>query len=214
VLVHQFDAIDQDGTTKRGVHAEWAPCSRNEWCTRFSDRFSASVINRRVPYLYDAKQPGFILQPFAVDRAFLCGYKQDGGTMGKVCSPPGISEQCVPGCRLQRPTWSDGLRRSRGQLWQLLEEQEEDMISGLRNGVRSCGQDTCYYNELVLSANVWVQHLPQIIEAIFFPKFAHDAEGKARSSLWRFHMQYPGVFVPLVSLDLANIDAPFEVVES
>ena len=28
----------------------------------------------------------------------LCSYTSDGGTMTKICQPPGVTDKCIPGC--------------------------------------------------------------------------------------------------------------------
>uniref|UniRef100_A0A7S0P0A4 Uncharacterized protein n=1 Tax=Calcidiscus leptoporus TaxID=127549 RepID=A0A7S0P0A4_9EUKA len=93
----------------RGQHSEWLPCY-DGWCWEFSDRFSGSIINKRLPHIFDDNRPGFVLQPEAAGEAFLCAYFRDGGTMDKKCHPPGVTSSCVPGCRMPYSVWSDGLR--------------------------------------------------------------------------------------------------------
>ena len=43
----------------------WLPCPDHHWCTKFGDRFSTSLVNRRVPYTFSATNPGVIIAPSA-----------------------------------------------------------------------------------------------------------------------------------------------------
>ena len=42
VLLHQFDDMED-------TNAPWMPCPQFKWCGEFGDRFSASMINARLP---------------------------------------------------------------------------------------------------------------------------------------------------------------------
>ena len=44
VLVHQFDTPDA-----ARYDSPWLPCPADKWCSKWADRFSTSVINRRIP---------------------------------------------------------------------------------------------------------------------------------------------------------------------
>ena len=77
---------------------EWMPCAHG-WCAVYGDRLPASLISRQSPWLYskpDSPQAGFIARSESV--RLWCGYFVDGGTMSKVCDPPGKSATCTPGC--------------------------------------------------------------------------------------------------------------------
>eukprot|EP00965_Chrysotila_dentata_P192542 6175240-Pleurochrysis_carterae.AAC.2 len=91
---------------------------------------------------------GLLVDPSVATKAFLCGYPRDGGTMGKVCHPPGVSDWCVPGCRMPYSVWSDPMRKDIHSVKQLLEEHKASMDRGERNGDRSCLQPNCFYNEV------------------------------------------------------------------
>ena len=92
VLVHQFDAMDSGGG-----HPAWLPCSTSEWCARYRDRVSVSVVNAALPHVFDADKPGFLVSPAVA--VVLCAFAGDGGTMHKNCEPVGQPlERCTPGC--------------------------------------------------------------------------------------------------------------------
>ena len=88
VLMHQFD-----GTTDP-THP-WLPCPPQQWCNAFSDRISASLINRRIPFLFKEGGVGIILAPSKTK--LRCSYFGDGGTMPRRCGPR-PAKGCEPGC--------------------------------------------------------------------------------------------------------------------
>ena len=67
-----------------------------------ADRFSGSVINRRVPFIFMGKHgrgaPGFVLSSAAAYASLFCGFTHDTGTVMAQCHPPGLSYNCSPGC--------------------------------------------------------------------------------------------------------------------
>ena len=54
VLLHQWDAMD-DGV----AHQPWMPCGDGEWCWKFQDRVSASLVNKALPHVFDRARGGF-----------------------------------------------------------------------------------------------------------------------------------------------------------
>jgi hypothetical protein len=92
VLIHNFDAMESGGG-----HPDWLPCSIHEWCARFRDRVSVSVVNSELPYVFDSNAGGFVVSPTVA--VVLCAFAGDGGTMQKNCEPVGQPlERCTPGC--------------------------------------------------------------------------------------------------------------------
>ena len=91
VLLHQLDAMD-DGHNE----PEWLPCPAHQWCHDFGDRFSASIVNSRLPFIFSPRNAGFVLNPAKV--SINCAYPKDGATMHQTCNPPGRSSSCMPGC--------------------------------------------------------------------------------------------------------------------
>ena len=191
--MHQLDAMD-DG------HDEppWLPCPEHLWCREFGDRFSASIINPQMPFIFSDQKPGVVLNPEAL--LVNCAYRKDGATMHQTCDPPGRSEWCIPGCA----SWGGGFPPS--HLQEMLQQQADDPNpwSG------SCGQGGgCRHNEIVLDAATWVQHLPDTIQGFFAP--SGSVEWQARQLQQRFADAF-GVAtstVPLFFLDLENLEAPF-----
>lgn len=94
----------------------WRPCSNQKlWCKVYGDRMPASIINKRVPWLYskgDSALAGFLIAPQTV--SLYCAYSGDGSTMNKMCEPPGLSSSCMPGCPLGHDDTNWCSRRDEG----------------------------------------------------------------------------------------------------
>ena len=76
------------------------------------------------------------------------------------------------------------------------------------------------YNEVILDAAFWTPHLPQVVEAVFFPATSVPGEALARRVRDSFQeaFMYPAGLPPLVRMDLehginGNPLVPFELVE-
>ena len=141
LVVHQFDGVGlvqmlQETAIRNRLPAErtgnvttavpWLPCPEDSWCSKFADRFSASVVSRRSPYMLSDGAPGVILAPATVSRALLCAWANDGHSMTEelTCMPPGAvwmgrdvghwrfesSANCTPGC--YRPLTAQELARN------------------------------------------------------------------------------------------------------
>ena len=82
VLVHQFDTPDAVR-----YNNPWRPCPADKWCSKWADRYSTSIINRRIPHVFSADESGFVVRPLAVE--ILCAWSQDGGSMGRRCPVAG-----------------------------------------------------------------------------------------------------------------------------
>ena len=109
VVVHQFDGVHfyellqatvlrdfsdhkdrgldhscHEGACQAKGHVQqsnpWLPCPQDTWCSKYADRFSASVVNRRLPHLLSSFIPGLVLKPAAVAASLLCGWANDGHT--------------------------------------------------------------------------------------------------------------------------------------
>ena len=79
MLVHSFDDMDHRADP-------WKPCPPSMWCHRYSDRFSACLMNQRVPHLFNGWVGGFIIAPGAmspVRNSIACQWSYDAGTMGQ-----------------------------------------------------------------------------------------------------------------------------------
>jgi hypothetical protein len=73
---------------------------------------------------------------------------------------------------------------------------------------------------MILDAAFWTPHLPQVVEAIFFPATSVPGEALARRVRASFQeaFMYPADLPPLVRMNLdkgtnGNLMAPFELVE-
>ena len=107
VLVHQVDALDDGREGIDGGSTPWLPCPPTHngaptWCRQFSDRFSASFISARLPFPFSRTRAGFVLSPSHVK--IRCSYPTDGGSMKRLCDPPGGSDHCSPGCWVEHET--------------------------------------------------------------------------------------------------------------
>lgn len=171
----------------------------------FSDRVSASMMNAQVPYYYDMEAGGMILDPALA--TILCSWAFDGGTMGMQGDPeqtPGCyGKKCEPG-NAGYCYWEPG--------------QEKQMMQQQRNRPQGqgCGQPTCGYNEIVLSGATWQSSLPGLIQAFYFPVGGMSAEEKVRKHHQNFLTAFglESSLVPLLRLDLANRQIPFQLVDS
>ena len=79
--------------------------------------------------------------------------------------------------------------------------------------LHSCGQPDCLYNELVFDAAVWVRELPRTIPAIFFPKGGDPAHARGLRDRFADAFGLVRSAVPLLRLDLTDLDSPFEVAQ-
>ena len=90
----------------------WEPCPPTSWCEKYNDRLPASLINRRLPYVYQ-QNGGLVISPQR--RHVFCSYFHDGGTMQKFCAKDGSApEGCVPGCSdkdTSQPNWCEELSK-------------------------------------------------------------------------------------------------------
>ena len=91
MIDHLTDTDDWDD-------APWLPSTN----PRLGDRFSGSIINRRTPAIFMGKYgrglPGFIISPGSAQASLMCGFTHDAGTVRAQCDPPGLSNECSPGC--------------------------------------------------------------------------------------------------------------------
>jgi len=163
--------------------------------------------------------------------------------MGRRCSSPSSasvdgseSNSCIPGCSerdsAHEPLWCStrfvppyhwpDFERGwcpwpPGSLRQMLEQHEASWRNYTYPNVR-CGQPSCFYNEVILSAEAWVRHLPATIEAVFFMAASVGTEHEARAravhrALVRQYGQAVAA-VPLVEMNLSRLDRPFELAGS
>ena len=212
VLVHQVDSLD-DGRDA----ALWEPCPRRgEWCSPYSDRMAATMINAKLPFLYSHDSPGFILSE---DVSIRCSFPRDGNSMAKVCDEEDDEDECVPGCFTHGAGCKDHGESCYESMKSMIEAHEKHHQAN--NQCVPKGQhdpsNLCQYNEVVLdgTARRWKAKLPRIIDAVFFP--AGKGEHLAREIHADFLKAYKlnAMQVPLVKLDLSRSNAnarPFVLV--
>ena len=189
--------------------------------SRFSDRFSISIVNARHPDIYQGPvaaqthSPGFVLSP-AVQSRMSCGYPKDGQTTGLQCRTPGGDKGCKPGCArnvcgVNGRRWNCHWPAS--QLKELMELQDSE--SGTW-GHREYSHDV--YNEIILDTHrrPWAMDLPSAIDAIFVQVSA-SAEEKYQAiqihgSFLAAYLNHPeATAVPLLLFDKTSVDAPFSL---
>ena len=196
LLLHTFDAPDD--------HREdvWAGCPKDGWCYRYSDRLSASIVNRQLPSFFWAAEVDSTLQQamggFVLDGAIIqqtvnesiyCGWGADAGTMGMLCDPLGrqpkgcVADECtcLPGCRTG---YQCGRMEYEGDYCWRPPNQFKEMLAAHmardRSQAHGCFQADCNYNEIVMSFDHFAHSLPQAVEAIFFPANSSNGEAFAR----------------------------------
>lgn len=186
VLLHTFDAMDA------GRDDVWNACPDDSWCGRYNDRWSVSLINKRLPSFFrgsgqeagNEPNAGFVLDSSAMEPAaesISCAWAIDGGTLGVDCT--GQPSTCIPGCR-------DGFECGTGgvvgdycwwgvdRLQDMLEQQER---LAPHRGRDVCFEDDCKYNELIIGSRAWARTVPWLIAAVYFPRGSLRAELRARA---------------------------------
>ena len=167
VLLHMFDG--QEGTIKLNSGwvdpAVWMPCSEPKWCGKFADRFAASLVYKGMDAIFTggpgaAFSGGIIFRPSFVK--ILCSFPADGGTMSITCEPPGVRDDCVPGCRnaVRSRGWCGGVS---GDL--SCPYAPEDLGNMLRAWENTQYGRSEPFNEVIIDAAHYVSHLPQSVEA-------------------------------------------------
>ena len=195
VIVHGIDHTE-DPTYPYMVCSPESPD-----CGFLSDRMSASVIWKGKGAAAFGGG-GFLLNPNHT--RILCIYGGDGGTRGKLCRPPGVSDDCIPGCKASPfdqwcdgaqagSSWCDGKAWRPNDLGQMLALDE--------------GSDT--YNEAILDGYYWNAQLPHSIEAVL--------TSPNNPVLRRMHQQFLRRYgvtaeqIPLLTFHKEDLNTPFRV---
>lgn len=130
VLVRQFDGLEN-------YARPWEPCEQGRFCHTYSDRFASSLINSKQRLLYSRTSGGLIVNTDVAH--ILCSYYSDGGSQSRQCTPPGVSDECTPGCSHECKSLQD----FRGCSWppsafkEMMEQQMKLHAGGGHNEV--CG---------------------------------------------------------------------------
>jgi len=170
------------------------------------DRMAASIVNKRMPYMFSTSAMGFVVLPEAMESMIRCSYPGDGNSMNinGGCGNGG----CCP------PHWgNDGLA---DMMWKHEAERKGKWCVGscaCAFGASHKDRYHCMYNEVVLDGNKWQRFLPSLIEAIFYPINGHvdSSEGdrnEATDVRRRLIDAYGGSTAPpLLSYDIGEATA-------
>lgn len=178
VLIHHFD--NQANKLK-----PWTPCpqtcfGKECWCAKTKDRLSATFINALLPKAQGGRMPtfefvdnnaaaGFVLSPYF--SRVLCSYPGDGGTINRLCHPPGLSSKCVPGCYREQAHgggefWCSDDGADGGGECSFRPSATSSMLEIQRTLPMGGGQTT--YNEVIVEFESWRQYQPRSIEAVWY----------------------------------------------
>lgn len=227
VLLRALDALTPP-EAEASHTTPWLPVASS----RATDRFSASLASRRLPYYFMGNAgegvAGFVVAPAVANVSMMCSYADDAASINHMCFPPGASAQCLPGCLgangqgpvatsegwcVPKNEWDYRCPHHAAQLGTMLALHESRARRDPRfRSCTCCSWPECaLYNEVLLDAHTWVAHLPWTIEAVFFSAGAAHAEATAREAHGAFlaHFALDAAQVPLVQLDLHNLGAPF-----
>jgi len=203
IVIHTFDGLDD-------ANQPWLPCQGADWCAKYSDRSSTSVIGAWTTKqkdgtigIFDSTRGGFIYAP-AYTEVF-CSYVGDGGSMNPDKACDGGEDDCLPGCGFaywcnQTSDWGTCAFRK----------------SNLTNMIERDMSSVYPYNEIVVSGKARVDNLPHTVEAIFYPKTANCSAGSQClmevQNMQKDMMAEFGLTsaeMPLLELDLSNWQVPF-----
>jgi len=139
VLVHQSDA--QQG--RWPWEATWG-------------RLAASLINAEAPFMFSTSAIGIVLSPEVVEEEGIiyCSYPNDGNSMNS--GNWGCDGATAWGAQGLRLALSEQARRGRDE-------------SCLWGAPTAEDRSHCRYNEVVLWGEKFLQQLPRIVEAFFYP---------------------------------------------
>jgi len=59
---------------------------------------SASLVNARVPFVFNSTDVGYVFRPDVVQECMSCSWPSDAYTLGKSCAPGLPPGECLPGC--------------------------------------------------------------------------------------------------------------------
>jgi len=144
-MVHQTDNQDQ-------WDQHWRPSQQ------YPDRMAGSIVNARVPWMFSTSAVGFVLRPSQLGSGIIrCSYSRDGNSMGS-----------YQGCGYGAMWGGD-------QIANMMREQERShhWYGACAPNVGASDRNGCQYNEVVLDGNKWLNRLPNLIEAVFYPVNCH-----------------------------------------
>ena len=214
VILHSWDRTEDP-------HRPWMLCSTKSDCPSLADRsyVSTSVVYAGKQITFDIeRRGGVILNPrFA---KLLCAYLGDGGTSSKGCNPPGVNENCVPGCWAGPSCWKLP-KGQRGACWFGAGRWNDWCETMGRGSPGTCAwHPTTFgemlrldradgrYNEIVLDAATWNAHLPESIEAFLV------GDTLSSSTYAEFRRAYPQSRAPLLRYVPSAARDPFQLVRN
>ena len=181
----------------------------------YGDRMSTTLVNRQLKHVYgDANfVSGVVIAPQAAQSELLCGYGSDGGSMNKLCEPPGRSSKCLPGCGapagprhgdwLSEPGWCNNL-----SVYDCAWSPDD-----LRYMLTLQSGAAWTYNELVVGTQSWLRDPVAQIEAFFFSRNANEQKQRALDAYSSFvdaHGEDSRARkVPVLGFDLEAAGGPF-----
>jgi len=153
VMIHGIDGQEDDDYP-------WRVCPKSSMgCGFLSDRMSISVIYKGKTATFSGGG-GVILSPDAT--RVLCAYGGDGGTRGKLCHPPGLTAQCVPGCMMGQGSYEAWCEPGPNDYWCDGHPWRPEELGTFLQRDRISQQ----YNEIIVDGFYWNEKLPRSIEAI------------------------------------------------
>lgn len=218
VSLHQFDETENPDrpwlSCPEFCHGVGQPCG----CYFLSDRLSGQVVfadmpktNRKEIPVWSEKAGGFV---WNMGMARLhCAFAGDAGTRARTCSPPGATDQCVPGCTDGFHPWCDGNHPDvwcDGNPWR--PNELDQMLSAYR--FRKPPYNT--YNEIIVDSKYTDERMPDAVEAFFYPLTpACETGSKCSSYVRRIRKAFLREYqldeskVPLLAFRPGNWEQPF-----
>jgi len=189
----------------------WMPCPASMWCSAYNDRFSASLLNRRIVQRGGAGLSffgggGVVYAPALAE--IWCSFVGDGGTMH-----PDAYHGC--GTRpASKERWCDPASSSNPHQCPWRPEHLAHMLTHFETHPYG-------YNEVLVATTNWTSKMPDLIQAIIWAEnvkvgrrdrqlAASTAEAQARGVHAGFLRQFPHATPRLLKLDLSGaLDSPF-----
>ena len=253
VMVHELDGQATD------PERPWLPCpptcgdsnATECMCDRWRDRMSVSMLsghghstNRyggKIATWDHRKEAarrgtpsgvGFVLEPAHTEGTMLCAYDRDVGTGALLCTPPGVSSTCLPGCVADSwcmpIAWSSSAEGDHGTpllataAAQYLRQNPSPAVDPPSCSWRPADLDFVIalqeansnvlrrpYNELIIDVDAWLQRLPSALEAIFYHCESDATARSVANTMQRALNRTYGVAVPILGLNRHDWREPF-----
>ena len=168
-VITQYDSSSSD------ENKPWHPCPFGKWCHRYANRRSAMIIFSGMQkvdggiLLFIHDSGGFVVRMSASDEMLRCSYSGDAGNghVGRLQHQPLFScGYCM---------WEPGKLKG--------------MLECFLKSAGAGGGQYSGYNELVMDADAWKDHLPQTIEAVFYPVHT-ERDSSCRSKAETTHSSF------------------------